>query len=210
MNAMVLDESPRHPLVAGHATRPLTLAVLHPKGGVGRSTSSWALGSEFALRGYSVRIEDLDQAKHLTNVVQRRGLLMPGLMIGDDGPADFVLLDTAPEADTARGVAYLRRADCVLVPVKGPEEASVQAIALVLEWLQAAPNCQLLGFLPTMATLRWAESRLWMDELQRLAARHRTRVFSPIPARASLAAWRLDGHPYAAVAEEILSAVRTS
>src|ERR687886_2924973 len=104
--------------IARHEGAPVTLAVLHPKGGVGRSTSSWALGSEFALRGYSVRIEDLDQAKHLTNVVQRRGLLMPGLMIGDDGPADFVLLDTAPEADTARGVAYLRRADCVLVPVK--------------------------------------------------------------------------------------------
>jgi cellulose biosynthesis protein BcsQ len=201
---------PTTTLAAHPAGEGTTIAVLHPKGGVGRSTSSWALGSELALRGCMVRIEDLDQAKHLTNVVQRRGLLIPGLTIGEEGPADMVLLDTAPEADTARGIGYLRRAGWALIPVKGPEEASVQAIGLVLEWLEAAPNCRLLGFLPTMATLRWAESRLWMGELQRLADRHGARVFSPIPARASLAAWRLDGHPYAQVAEEILRAVRPS
>jgi len=43
--------------------------------------------------------------------VQRRDLLVPGLTIGDKGMADVVLLDTAPEADTARGIGYLRRAD---------------------------------------------------------------------------------------------------
>jgi hypothetical protein len=32
-----------------------------------------------------------------------------------------------------------------------------------------------------------------------------TRVFDPIGDLASVAAWRLDGHPYAGVAEEILS-----
>jgi len=186
---------------------PTTLAVLHPKGGVGRSTTVWHLGAELALRGRRVALEDLDQAKHLTNLVQRRDLPIPGLTIGSDGPADIVLLDTAPEADTARGVGYLRRADWALVPVKGPEEASVQAIGLVLEWLEAARNCRLLGFLPTMATLRWAESRLWMDELERLAQSRGARIFSPIPSRASVAAWRLDGHPYASLAEEVLHAI---
>lgn len=185
-----------------------TIAVVHPKGGVGRSTSSWALGAELALRGCSVRIEDLDQAKHLTSVVQRRDLLVPGLTIGNEGTADVVLLDTAPEADTARGIGYLRRADWALVPVKGPEEASVQAVGLVLEWLKAAPNCRLLGFLPTMATLRWSESRSWLEELECLAERCGARVFSPIAARASLAAWRLDGHPYAPLADDVLHALR--
>ena len=207
---MTITVEPATTLPAHAASAAITIAVLHPKGGVGRSTSSWALGSELALRGCMVRIEDLDQAKHLTTVVQRRGLLIPGLTIGEEGQADVVLLDTAPEADTARGIGYLRRADWALIPVKGPEEASVQAIGLVLEWLAAAPNCRLLGFLPTMATPRWAESRLWMEELQRLADRHGARVFSPIPTRASLVAWRLDGHPYAQVAEEILHAVRAS
>lgn len=78
---------------------------------MGRSTSSWALGAELALRGCSVRIEDLDQAKNLTSVAQRRDLLVPGLTIGDKGMADVVLLDTAPEADTTRGIGYLGRAD---------------------------------------------------------------------------------------------------
>jgi cellulose biosynthesis protein BcsQ len=189
-------------------TNSTFLAVLHPKGGVGRSTTAWHLAAELVLRGLTVRIEDLDQAKHLSSVAYRRGLLTPGLTIAEDGPADVVLLDTAPEADTARGVGYLRRADWVLVPVKGPEEASVQAIGLVLEWLEAAPNCRLLGFVPTMATLRWAESRQWMAELERLARAHSTRVFEPIPSRASLAAWRLDGHPYASLADQVLRAVR--
>jgi cellulose biosynthesis protein BcsQ len=208
MNAMTLqDTSRRRTSSAAVVSRPVTLAVLHPKGGVGRSTTVWHLGAELALQRLTVRIEDLDQAKHLTNIVQRRGLLVPGLSIGEDGPADIVLLDTAPEADTARGIGYLRRADLALVPVKGPEEASVQAIGLVLEWLESAPNCRLLGFLPTMATPRWAESRLWMDELDRLARNNGATVFASIPMRASLAAWRLDGHPYAPLAKE-LRAVR--
>ena len=133
---------------------------------------------------------------------------MPGLTIADTGPADVVLLDTAPEADTARGIGYLRRADWALVPVKGPEEASVQAVSLVLECLKSAPNCRLLRFLPTMATLRWAESRRWLEELVRLARSHDVQVFEPIPSRASLAAWRLDGHPYASLADQVLSAIR--
>jgi len=194
---------------ASRSRRPITLAVLHPKGGVGRSTTVWHLGAELALQHCTTRIEDLDQAKHLTNIVQRRGLLVPGLSIANEGHADIVLLDTAPEADTARGIGYLRRADWVLVPVKGSEEASVQAIGLVLEWLESAPNCRLLGFLPTMATPRWAESRLWMDELEQLARSNGATVFTSIPMRASLAAWRLDGHPYAPLAKELLRAVRS-
>jgi hypothetical protein len=72
---------------------------------VGRSTTVWHLGAELALQHRTVGIEDLDQAKHLTNIVQRRSLLVPGLSIDDDGPADVVLLDTAPEADTRAGSA---------------------------------------------------------------------------------------------------------
>jgi cellulose biosynthesis protein BcsQ len=191
------------------AAHPVTLAVLHPKGGVARSTSCWQLGAELAFRGYSVRIEDLDQAKHLSRVVHRRGLSIPGLTIAESGSADVVILDTAPEADAARGIGYLRRADWVLVPVKGPEEASVQAISLVLDWLKSAPNCRLLGFVPTMATIRWAESRQWMDELERLADKNNAEVFEPIASRASIAAWRVDGHPYASLAEHVLHAIRT-
>jgi hypothetical protein len=47
-----------------------------------------------------------------------------------------------------------------------------------------------------------------LAELEHLAHRHDVQVFEPIPSRASLAAWRLDGHPYAALAEQILHAIR--
>ncbi len=58
---------------------PVTLAVLHPKGGVGRSTTVWHLGAEFALRGRRVLIEDLDQGRHLSRVFERHPLGLDGL-----------------------------------------------------------------------------------------------------------------------------------
>ena len=59
-------------------TASVTIAVLHPKGGVGRSTTVWHLGAELALRGYSVRIEDLDQGAHLTRVFDAHPLGLTG------------------------------------------------------------------------------------------------------------------------------------
>jgi len=191
--------------------RPTVLAVLHPKGGVGRSTTVWQLGAELALRGKRVRIEDLDQGRHLSRVFERHPLGLEGLQltsspIGETDDVDLVLLDTAPEAQRERALEILRRADWLLVPVKGPEEGSVQALPALLKWLQEADGARLLGFLPTMWKPRRIEVRYWLGELKRLAERNHTRVFEPIGDLASIAAWRLDGHPYARMAEEILYA----
>jgi cellulose biosynthesis protein BcsQ len=182
---------------------------------VGRSTTAWQLGAELALRGRHVVLEDLDQGRHLSRVFERHPLGLDGLALADGKPApdnhrhiDLVLLDTAPEAQRERALEYLRRADWLLVPVKGPEEGSVQALPVLLRWLEEAGGARLLGFLPTMFKPRRAEARYWLGELQRLAERHQTRVFEPIGDLASVAAWRLDGHPYAGVAEEILSGTR--
>ncbi|MDQ6719209.1 MAG: ParA family protein [Candidatus Dormibacteraeota bacterium] len=194
--------------------RPMVLAVLHPKGGVGRSTTVWQLGAELALRGKRVRIEDLDQGRHLSRVFERHPLGLEGLQLGSSPigktDADVVLLDTAPEAQRERALEILRRADWLLVPVKGPEEGSVQALPALLKWLQEADGARLLGFLPTMSKPRRIEVRYWLSELQRLAERNHTRVFEPIGDLASVAAWRLDGHPYARVAEEILHATNSA
>jgi cellulose biosynthesis protein BcsQ len=191
---------------------PVVLAVLHPKGGVGRSTTVWHLGAELALRGKRVRIEDLDQGRHLSRVFERHPLGLHGLQLASSTEGhvdtDLVLLDTAPEAQRERALGYLRRADWLLVPVKGPEEGSVQALPALLRWVDEAHGARLLGFLPTMHKPRRAEARYWLGELQRLAQRQRTRVFEPIGDLASVAAWRLDGHPYSAIAEEVLRATR--
>ena len=196
---------------ARKSTAPITLAVLHPKGGVGRSTTVWHLGAELALRGCRVLLEDLDQGRHLSRVYTRHPLGFDNLQLGTlasvEDDIDLVLLDTAPEAQRERALDYLRRANWVLVPVKGPEEGSVQALPALLRWLQEANGARLIGFLPTMHKPRRAEARYWLGELQKLAEQNRTRVFEPIGDLASVAAWRLDGHPYAHVAEEILSAV---
>lgn len=193
---------------SGQRTRtPVIVAVLHPKGGVARSTTVWQLGAELALRGRHVVLEDLDQGRHLSRVFERHPLGLDLLQLGADASAsDLVILDTAPEAQRERALEYLRRSDWVLVPVKGPEEGSVQALPALLRWLEEAEGARLLGFLPTMYKPRRAEVRYWLGELQGLAERHHTRVFEPIGDLASVAAWRLDGHPYAGVAEEILRA----
>jgi cellulose biosynthesis protein BcsQ len=190
------------------AVAPVVLAVLHPKGGVGRSTTVWHLGAELALRGRRVVLEDLDQGRHLSRVFERHPLGLDTLSLATAEHCDLIILDTAPEAQRERALEYLRRADWVLVPAK-VEEASLQALPMLLQWLQDADRARLLGFLPTMYKPRRAEARYWLGELQRLAARHRTRVFEPIHDLASVAAWRLDGHPYAGLAHEVLSAIST-
>ena len=165
----------------------------------------WHLGAELALRGRRVVLEDLDQGRHLTRVYERHPLGMPKLMLNGSGPRDFTILDTAPEAQRERTLEYLHRADYVVVPAK-PEEASVQILPVFLHWLQEAEHARLLGFLPTMFKPRRADARHWLAELHQLADRHRTRVFEPIHDMASIATWKLDGHPYASLADEILYA----
>lgn len=207
MTATAVQGTARADQASVHATRPTVIAVLHPKGGVGRSTTVWQLGAEFALRGRHVMLKDLDQGRHLSRVFERHPLGLELLQLGDVGPdTDLVILDTAPEAQRERALEYLRRSDWVLVPVKGPEEGSVQALPALLRWLQEAAGARLLGFLPTMHKPRRVDARYWLGELQRLAERQQTRVFEPIGDLASVAAWRLDGHPYASVAEVILRA----
>ena len=185
---------------------PITLAVIHPKGGVGRSTTVWHLGAELAMRGLSVRIEDLDQGAHLSRVFHAHPLGLDNLQLGGNAPAELVILDTAPEADQVRALDYLRRSDWVLVPVKGPEEDSVQALPMLMGWIRQVGPARLVGFLPTMHKPRRASSRYWLGELHRLAERHSTQVPPPINDMASIADKTLAGHPYAHVADEVLRA----
>src|SRR5436305_7142359 len=98
-----------------------TLTVLHPKGGVGRSTTVYMLGAELALRGHRVALIDRDQGQHLSRVLQFYPLAIDGLVLGDRDDVDVRIIDTAPEVDGARALGYLRESDWAIVPVKGPE-----------------------------------------------------------------------------------------
>src|SRR5205814_297244 len=102
-----------------------TLTVLHPKGGVGRSTTVYMLGAELALRGHRVALIDRDQGQHLSRVFDFYPPAVDGLVLGEDPSAELRIVDTAPEVNAERALGYLREADWVLVPVKGPEAGSV-------------------------------------------------------------------------------------
>lgn len=184
-----------------------TLTVLHPKGGVGRSTTVYMLGAELALRGHRIALIDRDQGQHLSRVFDFYPPSIDNLLLGEDSAAVLRIVDTAPEVDADRAIGYLREADWVLVPVKGPEAGSVLALPLLVDWLKQANSARLLGFVPTMYKARRGDSRQWLSELERLAMQHNTRVFPPIGDLASLASFHLDGHPYAPLAtavEEVL------
>jgi hypothetical protein len=96
----------------------------------------------------------------------------------------------------------------VLVPVKGPEQASVQALPLLMDWLHEANHARLLAFLPTMHKTRRASSQHWLEQLQQPARRYQAMVLAPIGDLASIADWHLTGHPYAHVAQAVLRTLR--
>jgi CobQ/CobB/MinD/ParA nucleotide binding domain len=98
-----------------------TLTVLHPKGGVGRSTTVYMLGVELALCGHRVALIDCDQGQHLSRIFKFCPPGVDSLVLGDQDDVDVRIIDTAPEVDNARAVGYLREVDWALVPVKGSE-----------------------------------------------------------------------------------------
>jgi cellulose biosynthesis protein BcsQ len=165
------------------------------------------LGAELALRGHRVALIDRDQGQHLSRVFEFYPPDVDNLVLGEDPSAVLRIVDTAPEVDTKRAIRYLREADWALVPVKGPEAGSVLALPLLLEWLEQAHGARLLGFVPTMYKARRGDSRQWLTELEQLAATTGTRVFPAIPDLASLASFRMEGHPYAALAEAVEEAL---
>src|SRR5436305_12232477 len=64
-----------------------TLTVLHPKGGVGRSTTVYMLGAELAMRGHRVALIDRDQGQHLSRVVDFYPTSSNNLRFRDDAGA---------------------------------------------------------------------------------------------------------------------------
>src|SRR5258708_6284872 len=93
-----------------------TLTVLHPKGGVGRSTTVYMLGAELALRGHRVALVDRDQGQHLSRVFGFYPPPIDDLVLGEDPSAAIRIIDTAPEVDAKRAIRYLREANCAPLP----------------------------------------------------------------------------------------------
>ena len=72
--------------------------------------------------------------------------------------------------------------------MKGPEEGSVQALPMLMQWVAEAGHARVLGFAPTMCKPRRVETSYWMAELEAFAERHGARVLPPIGDIASVTA----------------------
>jgi cellulose biosynthesis protein BcsQ len=163
-----------------------TLTVPHPKEVWVAPRRCTCSAPSWALRGHRVALVDRDQGQHLSRVFDFYPPAVDGLVLGDDPTTTRRIVDTAPEVNAERAVGYLREADWALIRVKGPEAGSVLALPLLLEWLEQAQSARLLGFLPTMYKSRRGDSRQWLGELERLAAKSGTRVFPAIADHAGL------------------------
>jgi cellulose biosynthesis protein BcsQ len=198
---------------------PLAIAIAHNKGGVGKTTSTFALGRLLSRR---VRVEmvDLDDTRYLREMVRVTSQtgdfrLGPRLWLrdGEARPSDVVLIDSAPARGHTTRVA-LQMADCVIVPAP-PEPMGLLGLQLMLDVIdevrtdaqQGNPFLQVLGVLPTLFDQRWPNHHAWVAEMQTYCASRGVRVFPPIPRRQSYTSLSIVGHDYAPAAAAIEEAL---
>src|ERR1051326_2843875 len=86
------------------AVSSTTLTVLHPNGGVGRSTTVYMLGAELALRGHRVALIVRAQGQHLSRVFDFYPPAIDGLVLGEHRSAAIRIVDAAPEVDAKRAI----------------------------------------------------------------------------------------------------------
>ena len=88
-----------------------TIAFVSAKGGVGKTTLCFLLGTALARAGRRVRYLDLDPNESL------KGLLAEHQVADVDDP-EFVVVDTPPRLDTKQVVAVIKTADVICVPTR--------------------------------------------------------------------------------------------
>jgi len=105
------------------------IAIISQKGGAGKTTLAVHLATAAAAAGHTAAIIDLDpqataaswgdrRTASAPEVISGQAARLPALMkaAGDNG-ADFLILDTAPNADQTASLAA-RAADLVLIPCR--------------------------------------------------------------------------------------------
>ena len=137
-----------------------TIAIISQKGGAGKTTLSVHMATAAALSGHSAAIIDLDPQGTAASWGDRRRADTPEVVSGQatrlgvlveaagSNGADFVILDTAPNADqTALRAAQV--ADLVLIPCRAAtfDLEAIQA-TLTLAELAKKPSYVVLNAIP--------------------------------------------------------------
>jgi cellulose biosynthesis protein BcsQ len=196
---------------------PLTIAVAHSKGGVGKTTTAVIVGKYLA-RNHRVALKDYDVSRHLTQLVARvapdgRSLTRKLWLDTDTGAggAEIVVIDAEPARGPATRQALVE-ADYVLIPAP-PEFMAVTAMEQMLATVDeirstANPYLTVLGVVPTMFTRTWPEHRAFLEQMRDVCAAHGVHLFDPIPRRQSYLYLSTGGQDYLPVAEEIERVLR--
>ncbi len=141
---------------------PVTIAIAHNEGGVGKTTSALVLGRILAQQ-WRVELVDYDETQHLRETVLE---LSPSdafsvtkrlwLRNGDPRESDIVLIDSPPAGGVGTRRAFVE-ADYALIPVP-PERMAVRAMQIMFDVIddvrrdaqQGNPFLQLIGVVPTI------------------------------------------------------------
>jgi cellulose biosynthesis protein BcsQ len=201
---------------------PLTVAIAHSKGGVGKTTTTVIVG-KFLARDYRVALKDYDDTRQLTDLVRS--------MSGDDervtnhlrlanadndaagwrrAMPEVVLIDAEP-ARGPRTWQALQEADYVLVPAP-PEGLAIRALRQMFETIdlvrqQGNPTLQIMGVVPTMFDKRWPEHLAFLEEMDRECRQARVHLFPPVARRQSYLYLSTRGQDYRPVADAVARAV---
>jgi chromosome partitioning protein len=124
------------------------VAIISQKGGAGKTTLAVHLATAATAAGHTAAVIDLDPQATATSWGDRRVAAAPEVVSGQavrlpalvntarDNGADFLVLDTAPNADQTASLAA-RAADLVLIPCR-PSTFDLEAIETTLMLAKAA------------------------------------------------------------------------
>ena len=141
------------------------IAIISQKGGAGKTTLAVHLATAAAAAGYTAAVIDLDPQGTATSWGDRRTAQVPEVVSGQairipalvkaacDNGADFLVLDTAPNADQTASLAA-RAADMVLIPCR-PSAFDLEAIETTLMLAKAAtkPAYVVLNAVPPRSSI---------------------------------------------------------
>lgn len=136
------------------------VAIISQKGGAGKTTLAVHLATAAAAAGHVAAVIDLDPQGTAASWGDRRAALVPEVISGQavriaaltsaakENGADFLVLDTAPNADQTASLAC-RVADLVLIPCR-PSTFDLEAIetTLMLAKVAAKPAYVVLNAVP--------------------------------------------------------------